>query len=67
MNLSTYLPSLPSLANEKLYTDCHHCVQLKLVMQQLKEYVLTMHGVLYCIFIIQQTMILQIFQIYLIE
>ena len=28
MTLSTYLPSLPSLANEKLYADCDHCVQL---------------------------------------
>ena len=28
MTLSTYLPSLLSLANEKLYADCDHCVQL---------------------------------------
>ena len=28
MTLSTYLPSLPSLANEKLYPDFDHCFQL---------------------------------------
>ena len=28
MTLSTYFPSLLSLANEKLYADCDYCVQL---------------------------------------
>ena len=52
MNLSIYLPSLPSLANEKLYADCHHCVQLTISEATTKRIFIN-HGVLYYIFISQ--------------
>ena len=52
MNLTTYLPSLP-LANEKMYADCHHCVQLIIIGEATTKRICINHGVLYCIFIIQ--------------
>ena len=52
MNLSTYLPSLPSLANEKLYADFDHCVQL-LIGEATSKIICINHVKLYCIFIIQ--------------
>ena len=52
MTLSTYLPSLPSLANEKLYADFDHCVRL-IIGEATSKIICINHAELYCIFIIQ--------------
>ena len=47
MNLSTYLPSLPSLVNEKLYADFHHYIQLIIGEATTKIICIYNHGVLF--------------------
>ena len=52
MTLSTYLPSLPSLANKKLYADCDHC-DLLIIGEATSKIICINHAVFYYIFIIQ--------------
>ena len=48
MTLSTYLPSLLSLAIEKLYADCDHCVQL-IIGEATTKIICINHGMPNCI------------------
>ena len=48
MTLSTYLPSLPSLANEKLYADCDYCAQL-IIGEITSKIICINHGMPYSI------------------
>ena len=65
MTLSTYLPSLPSLANKKLYADCHHCVQL-IIGEATSKIICINHAVLLH-FHYPINNDIQIFRIYLME